>query len=348
MTLSTPLLRGAGGVLKELHNMTVKWGIVGASGVAHRRGMPAINMAEGNELHALMVRDLERAKKLAQEHGAPYYYDSVEGILSDPQIDAVHIATPVYLHCEHVIQAAEYGKHILCEKPMAMNVDECKRMIDACEKNGVYLQICFLLRFHSCFQEIARIVSSGALGEIVEARVAMLKSYGMEEGAWRRDPIKSGGGVLMDMGAHAIDLLSFLLGDVSEVTMLSSSKVKKWEIEETATVIMKMKNDANAIADTSFVVPYSESTLEIYGTAGTVIAYSGQGYQEYNVKIHINNATREEHKPSENLYKNLFEHYSRFLEGKEEAIAPGIAGLKNIEIINTAYESYLSSKIIHI
>jgi len=326
----------------------VKWGVIGASGVAHRRGMPAINMAEGNELHALMVRDLERAKKLAQEHGAPCYYDSIEGILSDPQIDAVHIATPVYLHCEHVIQTAEHGKHILCEKPMAMNVDECKRMIDACESNGVHLQICFLLRFHSCFQEIRRIVSSGVLGEIIEARVAMLKSYSMEDGVWRRDPIKSGGGVLMDMGAHAVDLLSFMLGDVSEVTMLPSRKIKKWEIEETATVIMKMKNEANAIADVSFVVPYSESTLEIYGTTGTIIAYSGQGYQEYNLKIHINNATSEKHKPSENLYKNLFEHYSRFLEGKEEPIAPGIAGLKNIEIINTAYESYLSSKIIHI
>ena len=111
---------------------------------------------------------------------------------------------------------------------------------------------------------------------------------------------------------------------------------------------MKMKNEANAIADASFVVPYSESTLEIYGSSGTILAYSGQGYQEYNVKINVNNAMREEHKPSENLYKNLFEHYSRFLEGQEEPIAPGIAGLKNIEIINTAYESSLSGKIISI
>jgi len=328
--------------------MTVKWGVIGASGVAHRRGMPAINMAEGNELYALMVRDLERAKKLAQEHSASCYYDSVESILSDSQIDAVHIATPVYLHCEHVINSAEHGKHILCEKPMAMSVDECKRMIDACESNGVQLQICFLLRFHSCFQEIRRIVASDILGEIVEARVALLKSYNIDDGVWRRDPIKSGGGVLMDMGAHAIDLLSFMLGDVSEVAMLSSSKVKKWEIEETATVLMKMKNEANAIADASFVVPYSESTLEIYGSAGTIIAYSGQGYQEYNVKINTNNTMREEHKPSENLYRNLFEHYSRFLEGQEEPIAPGIAGLKNIEIISSAYESSLSGKIISI
>jgi 1,5-anhydro-D-fructose reductase (1,5-anhydro-D-mannitol-forming) len=326
--------------------MIIKWGVIGAGGVANRRGMPAINMAENNQLHALMVRDIERAKKLAQEHGAKTYYDSIENLLLDDQIDAVHIATPVYLHCEHVILSAEHGKHILCEKPMAMNIDECQRMIDACKSNGVMLQICFLLRFHSCFQEIKRLIADGLLGEMVEARVALLKSYNIEEGVWRRDPDKSGGGVLMDMGAHAIDMISFLLGDISDVNMMSNSKVRKWEVEDTATIVLKTESDINAIADMSYVVPFSESTLEVYGTQGTILAYSGKGYQEYNVKFFTKNGEKEEFKPTENLYKNLFEHYSRCLDGKEEPLAPGISGLKNIEIINSAYESAKIGKTI--
>jgi 1,5-anhydro-D-fructose reductase (1,5-anhydro-D-mannitol-forming) len=328
--------------------MAVRWGVIGASGVAHRRGMPAINMAENNELQALMVRDLERAKKLADEHGAKSYYDSVDAILSDPQVDAVHIATPVYLHCEHVINAAEHGKHVLCEKPMAMNVDECKLMIDACDNNDVQLQICFLLRFHSCFQEIKNIISGGELGDIVEIRVALLKAYEIEEGKWRREPDKSGGGVLMDMGAHGIDLLSYMLGDASEIAMFAGTHVKKWEIEETATVIMKMKNGANAIVDVSFVVPHSESTLEVYGTKGSIIAYNGQGYQEYNVRTCINQTIKEEFKPSENLYKNLFVNFSRCLEGKNDPIAPGAAGLENIKLINSAYKSSTNKIIVSI
>ncbi|HGE71686.1 TPA: Gfo/Idh/MocA family oxidoreductase [Candidatus Poribacteria bacterium] len=328
--------------------MIVRWGVIGAGGVANRRGMPAINIAEGNKLHALMVRDIERAKKLAIEHGAKAYYNSIEDLLSDDQIDAVHIATPVYLHCEHVILSAEHGKHILCEKPMAMNVNECQSMIDACKSNGVMLQVCFLLRFHSCFQEIKKLIDDGMLGEIVEARVALLKSYNIEEGVWRRDPEKSGGGVLMDMGAHAIDLISYLLGDVSEVCMFSSSKFKKWEVEDTATVMLKMKNCANAIADMSYAVPFSESTLEIYGTEGTIIAYSGKGYQEYKLKIYTKDIEKEESKPSENLYKNLFEHYSRCLNDEEEPLASGTSGLINIEIINSAYESAKVGKNIKI
>ncbi|MGB9598176.1 MAG: Gfo/Idh/MocA family protein, partial [Candidatus Poribacteria bacterium] len=152
-------------------------------------------------------------------------------------------------------------------------------------------------------------------------------------------PKKSGGGVLMDMGSHAIDLICYLSGDVSEVFMLSSSKFKSWEVEDTATVTLKMKNGANAVADMSYAVPFSESTLEVYGTEGTILAYSGKGYQEYNVKFYTKDGEREEFKPSENLYKNLFEHYSRCLNGEEEPIAPGICGLKNIEIISSAYES---------
>jgi len=325
----------------------VKWGIIGASGVAHRRTMPAIKMADNNELHALMVRDLGRAKKLAEEHGASAYYDSVDDLLSDQEVDAVHIATPVYLHCDHVIRAAEHGKHILCEKPMAINTDECKRMIDACHENNVLLEIGFTLRFHPCFREIKQIAGSGELGEIIEARSSLLKSYEIEEGAWRGNPAMSGGGVLMDMGAHAIDMLIYILGDVSKVAMLGNSRIKGWQVEETATVLLQMENGANAIADSSFVVPHTDITLELYGTKGTLLLYNGKGYQEYIMKVYTDEL-KEEFKPTQNLYKNLVEHFSRCLDGDEDPVAPGIAGLKSTQVISAAYESLASGKIVQL
>ena len=322
--------------------MAVKWGIVGASGVAHRRTMPAINAAENSELYALMVRDLGRAEKLAQEHGASSYYDSVEDILSDPEVDAVHIATPVYLHHDHVIRAAEHGKHVLCEKPMAMNVDECQRMIDACERNGVRLEICFLLRFGPSYNDIKQLIKSGDLGEIVEARVSLLKWYPMEPGLWRRDPARAGGGVLMDMGSHAIDLLSFLLGDASKVTAFISSRTARWEVEETATVVIQMRNGAHAIADVSFVVPHSGNMLEIYGTKGSILVGGGK------IRTYINDSVQEEPMIGGNFYKMQVEHFARYIAGEEPPIVPGMAGLKNIQIISAAYESVRTNSIISI
>ena len=206
--------------------MPVRWGIIGAGGIAHRRTMSAMSEAENTVLQALMVRDMERARKLAEEHGARSYYDSVDGVLSDTEVDAVHIATPVYLHCKHVIQAAEHGKHVLCEKPMAMNVDECKSMIDACDQNGVHLEICFLLRFHPYYIKQKQMIADGELGEIIEARTSLMKWYPIEEGLWRRDPTRAGGGVLMDLGPHVIDLLSYLLGDTSKVSAMIDSRIR--------------------------------------------------------------------------------------------------------------------------
>ena len=322
--------------------MAVKWGIVGASGIAHRRTMSGINIANNNELHALMVRDLERAEKLAKEHGVPFYYDSVDGILSDTEVDAAYIATPVYLHCDHVVQAAERGKHVLCEKPMAMNVDECKRMIDACNENGVHLEICFLMRFHPRNREIKQLIADGDLGEIVQVRIPFLKWYPIEEGLWRRTSARAGGGVLMDVGSHSIDLLTYLLGDVSKVVAFANSRTFRWEVEETTAVLMQMKSGAHAIVDASFAVPHSESALEIYGTKGSILVAGGK------TKIYVDDSVREESTPSENLYTALVEHFSRCIDGEEEPIAPGIAGLKNIQIISAAYESVRTGRTISI
>ena len=319
----------------------IRWGVIGAGGIAHRRTMSAMNEAENTKLQALMVRDMERAKRLAQEHGAESYYDSVEGVLSDPNVDAVYIATPVYLHCHHVILAAESGKHVLCEKPMAINIDECKRMMDACNENGVHLEVCFLLRFDPYFIKIKQLVENYEMGQIIQARASFLKSYSIQDGLWRRDPNMSGGGVLMDMGAHAVDLLSYILGDVSKVTAMVNSRTTGWEVEDTATILMEMENGAFAIADTSYVIPHSDTMLEIYGTKGTALLTGGS---EWTLKLYLGDKIQEESKPYKNLYKPLLEHFSKCLEDKKESITSGNAGLKNIQIISAAYESAVNGK----
>ena len=199
--------------------MTLKWGVLGAGSVAQRRAMPAINKAEGAELHALLSRETERAKRLAAEHGAKRYYTNVDDLLSDTDLDAVYVSTPVYLHCEQTVTAAERGLHVLCDKPMAMNPQECQQMIDVCEANGVHLQICYLFRFHSCFQAIKNWIAEGRLGKIVHARMPLLKSAPIPEGAWRGEPEKSGAVVLWISGRTVLTCCG-----ISSVTFVKSAR----------------------------------------------------------------------------------------------------------------------------
>ncbi len=122
----------------------IRWGVIGAGGFADKKPIPALKKGKDCKLEALMVRDLERAKKLAEKHGAKKCYDNVDDLLENKDIDAVYIVTPVYLHKDHVIKSAESGKHVLCEKPMALTVAECQEMVDACDSKNVKLGIGYM------------------------------------------------------------------------------------------------------------------------------------------------------------------------------------------------------------
>lgn len=320
--------------------MTVRWGILGASGIAHRRTMPAIQQAPHATLQALMVRDMERARKLAEEHGARAYYDRVEDLLSDSTVDAVYVATPVHLHRDFVIQAAEHGKHVLCEKPMAMNAAEGREMIAVCSAQGVMLQVGLVLRFHPALRNVREIVGSGQLGMILEARAQLLKWMPRAGDAWRTKPDMAGGGVIMDIGSHAIDLLCYLLGDVAEVMAFTGNRVFGWAVEDTGSVMLRFRDGSWGKVAVSFGVPCAESFLEVYGTEGTLLVYSDTPHVEgWRVRMYIGDEIKEWEVPGVVLYTEVVEHFARVVEGIEEPVAPGSVGLRNVEIIEAAYRS---------
>ena len=127
--------------------MTVSWGILGAGKIAESQMAPAIAAAPGHELVAVMRRELDAAQQFADRHGAQRAYDNAEELLNDSQIDAVYVATPPHLHARQTVLAAQAGKHVLCEKPMALTTGEARQMIEACRASGVTLTICHYQRF---------------------------------------------------------------------------------------------------------------------------------------------------------------------------------------------------------
>ena len=317
----------------------VRWGILGAGSVARRRVLPAINANARCALQGLMVRDLERARAFANEFGAAQAYGSVEDLLADADVDAVYVSSPVNLHCEHVLAAAAAGKHVLCEKPMAMSPDECRRMVDACAAAGVHLEICFVLRGWPVYQQIKELIDSGRLGQLVELRAHLAKWTQRTGGEWRLDPAQSGGGAFVDVGSHYLDLLRYLAGDMARIGYMQSSAVHGWPVEESGFAMVEFRSGAHGLLSVSCAVPSAGHMLEVFGTEATLLL---------GKDLRLVTADGEESWPVvfPDYYSGLLESFCRGVEEGSAPLASGLDGLRNTEIIHTAYEADRQGRVL--
>ena len=145
----------------------ISWGLVGCGDIAEKRVAPVLQAASGSRLLACSRKQPARLWEFQQRHNIPKGCPDPAEIFADLEIDAVYLATPVFLHCLHTVEAAEQGKHVLCEKPMAMDAVECQRMVDACRSHGVKLGIAYYRRFYPVVQRIQELLRSGALGKVI-------------------------------------------------------------------------------------------------------------------------------------------------------------------------------------
>ncbi len=262
--------------------MKVKWGIIGSGGIADRRTIPGLLLAKNAELVAVMDSDPGRAIATGEKYNATVYY-TVDELLDDDNIDAVYIATPVNCHKEQVIKAAHAKKHILLEKPLGLTVEEGKEIVDVCAKEHVMLAAGLMMRYHACHQKMKEVVESGELGEIVSCRAQMVCWYPDIPGSWRQSLNTSGGGALMDLGVHCIDLLQYITGGkIQKIAAFTGTKSFQYEVEDSASVIFKMDNGIYGTVDTNFNIPddASKCGIEIYGTKGSLVASNTIGQLE--------------------------------------------------------------------
>ena len=253
--------------------MKINWGVIGCGGIAFRRTIPGLVLSENSNLVAVMDTKFDAAKTVQKEFDAKYAFDNVEDLLAVDEIDAVYIATPVFCHKDQVLKAAAAKKHILLEKPMGLTLEDSIEIKEFCEKQVVKLGVGLMMRFNNLHEEVRELVRAGKLGEIVSMRAQFTCWYPEMEGAWRQKMALSGGGALMDMGVHCIDLLRFMSGlEAKEIVSLKGNQIFKYEVEDAASVIMKMENGALAYVDAAFNIPDEAAVckLEIYGTGGSV------------------------------------------------------------------------------
>ncbi len=246
-------------------------GVIGAGGIARRKTIPA--MLQAKNVRVVAVMDPVGVEEIAQQFKIPKAYRSEKKLLADPEVDAVYIASPVHCHLKQVEMAAAAGKHILCEKPLGRNADEARRAIQACRKYGVFLQEGYMMKFHGAHRKIKELIDAGQVGKVVYIRAQLSCWYPPISGAWRQDPRKGGGGALIDMASHLIDLVQFFAGPVRRIAALVGRQVHSYKSEDSATILLETRNGTQASIDCFYCIPdeASRTRLEIYGSAGAIL-----------------------------------------------------------------------------
>jgi len=333
----------------------IKWGVIGCGGIADRRTIPGMLMAKNAELIAVMDRNKTIAMKVAEEYDVAFVCESEEELLKK-DIDAVYIATPVFCHKDQAIAAICAGKHVLIEKPVGLNVAEAKELRDIAQRENVKIGVGMMMRFHTHHQAIREMIAEGKLGEIVSMRAQFSCWYPKIEGSWRQIKKLGGGGALMDLGVHCIDILQYITGTKAYgVTAICDTQTFGYEVDDSASVILKMNNGAHAYVDVNFNIPddVAQSRLEIYGTKGSVIADGTLAQEEVgSVKVSLADMTgydamqkREEansfylESASGNMYTKEIESFSDSLLNGTGLLVSIEDGIWVQEIAEAAYRS---------
>ena len=253
--------------------MTLHWGLIGAGDIARKRVAPALRDLASCTLAAVCRGRPELAESFAREFGAPRWYATSTELLADPGIDAVYIATPVRLHAEQAIAAAEAGKHVLCEKPMAMDVRECDDIIAACRASGVTLGVAYYRHLYPAVARIRRILASGDIGDPVLAQANAFEHFDPAPDHprhWLVVREESGGGPMFDFGCHRIEVLLDLLGPVRGVTSMVGNVALQRDVEDTAVAVLEFERGSYATLSVTHAAREPQDTLAIFGTRGSI------------------------------------------------------------------------------
>lgn len=270
----------------------IKWGVLGYARIARLSVIPAIMKAKNSEFYAIASRDEEKLQACRKEFGCPKAYNSYEALLDDPEVDAVYIPLPNHLHKEWTLKAAQKGKHVLCEKPIALNRQECIEMMEACEKHRVKFMEAFMYRYTARTRKVRELLDSGIIGEVrhVNSTFRFLLN---REGDVRLKP-EMGGGSLFDVGCYAINFTGMVTGR-SPVSM-SGECITREGVDVGFSAVLKYDNDLIATVNSGFdthllqysIIAGTKGIMHVpdtfSDTAGKITVVTAEGPQDVEVE----------------------------------------------------------------
>ena len=244
----------------------VRWGVLGVAAIAVQKVIPAMQRGKDSQIAAIASRDLRKARKAARALGIPKAYGSYDELLADPDIDAVYNPLPNHLHVPWSIRAAEAGKHVLCEKPIGLNVDEARRLRDVRDRTGVKIGEAFMVRTHPQWLKALELVRAGHIGEL--RSVMGFFSYSNADPANIRNVLEYGGGGLMDIGCYPIFTSRLIFGAEPRRVLGLVERDPKTKIDRLTSAVLDYPTGQCVFTCGTQIVPYQR--VQIFGTRGRV------------------------------------------------------------------------------
>lgn len=305
----------------------LRWGLIGCGDIAQKRVAPALRESATCELVAVSRAQSELAESSAKQFGARKWYSDWKELLADEDIDAVYIATPVHLHATQTIAAAEAGKHVLCEKPMAMNVSECDQMIAACRAHKVKLGVAYYRHFYPVVERIKSIIASGDIGTPVMVQISAFEWFNPEADhprSWLLKKGLGGGGPMFDFGCHRIEVLTNIFGAIKSVRAIIANTVFDREVEDTATALFQFAGGACGVLSVSHAAMEPKDSLHIFGSLGSIrVSILNEG------KIRVIGKLGERYEsrpPAANFHAPLIENFVAAVTSIREPAVSGEVG----------------------
>lgn len=313
--------------------MITGWGLIGASTIARQYMVEAIRAQKGHFVQAVMSSQQERADKFAVDCAIPAAYSSMEALLADPKVQAVYISTTNELHHDQVLAAAAAGKHVLCEKPLALTAEDAIEMVRACQKAGVVMATNHHLRNAATHRKMRELIQAGAIGRPLFARVFHAVYLPPHLQGWRLDKPQAGGGVILDITVHDIDTLRFTLDSelVEVVGMSQSASMAKEGLEDGVMAVMQFENGVMAQIHDAFTVKHGGHGIEYHGDAGSLIGRNVMSQQPVG-EVLLRNAEGEQQIAIEHvgLYVRGAAAFCAAMQGKGQPSATAEDGVKSL------------------
>ena len=339
--------------------MEIGFGIIGCGLIASFHAQ-AIAKSIGGTLVAVSDLSLERAEELASRYHAKAFNDYKQ-LLAQPEVDVVCICTPSGLHAQLVIEAAQHGKHVVVEKPLAITMEEGRAAVAACKGNNVKLAVISQLRFAPALQQAKAALEQQKLGKplLGDAYMKYYRSQDYyDQGGWRGTWKMDGGGALMNQGIHGIDLLLWLMGPVTEVWGQATTLARQIEVEDTAVAAVRYASGAMGVIEgTTSVYPGYNRRLELHGDQGTIVLEEEQiikwdlAGEEDKVLLEdegVSSGARDPGAISSEGHRRQIQDMVAAIREDREPLVTGIDGLRAIQLILAIYQSSREGRPIQI
>lgn len=319
----------------------MKWGLVGASTIASRFMINAIRAEDPGAVNWLVTGSADRVVSYAAEHDISNFTTNLDEMLAAPEIDAVYISSTNEKHYEQAMQSIRAGKHVLCEKPLAMTLREAVDMVDAAKKAGVVFATNHHLRNAGSHLAINELINGGQIGEVISARIFHAVNLPDNLRGWRINDQAAGGGVILDIIVHDADTIRFHVGeDPSSVVAIADATGLGDGVEDSVMAAWTMPSGVMVQVHASFAHKFSETGIEIYGTKGSI---RGRGVMTQlpvgTVELVDDDGTRSIPYSDHDLYTRAVSLFVKSVKQGARPAADGVDGIKSLAVALAVLEA---------